>query len=48
LAGLSLAAFGADALHAPVATAAGPLPRHDDATKWEFTLQGGRADMTFD
>lgn len=48
LPGLSLAAFAAGALHAPVATAVGPLPRHDDTTKLEFALQGGRADMTFD
>jgi hypothetical protein len=45
---LTLATFAAGALHASPATAVGPPSRHDDATKWEFTLQGGRADMTFD
>jgi hypothetical protein len=45
---LSLAAFAAGALHASLATAVGPLPPHGDATRWEFSLQGGRADMSFD
>jgi hypothetical protein len=46
--GLARAAFATAALHAALASAAGPLPRHGDASRSEFTLQGGRAELALD
>lgn len=45
---LAITAFAAGALPGALATAAGPLPHHQDATASEFTLQGGRADLALD